>query len=125
MLARVKYKSYHIGVWGYSASGRETAKLEQDAKRRPDGSPRADIAFLAALGVLSASMYLPKRRALPFLRGATSKWAKSPYKSALLSDYVNNGYIIGNVETSTPSHMVIRPSMVMFILLVELVNSDH
>jgi len=36
-----------------------------------------------------------------------------------------NGYIIGNVETSTPSHMVIRPSMVMFILLVELVNSDH
>ena len=48
-----------------------------------------------------------------------------PYKSALLSDYVNNGYIIGNVETSTPSHMVIRPSMVMFILLVELDNSDH
>ena len=41
------------------------------------------------------------------------------------TDYVNNGYIIGNVETSTPSHMVIRPSMVMFILLVELVNSDH
>ena len=70
-------------------------------------------------------MYLPKRRALPFLRGATSKWAKSPYKSALLSDYVNNGYIIGNVETSTPSHMVIRPSMVMLILIVELVNSDH
>ena len=58
---------------GYSASGRETAKLVMDAKRRPDGSPRADIAFLAALGVLSASMYLPKRRALPFLRGATSK----------------------------------------------------
>ena len=42
-----------------------------------------------------------------------------------MSDYVNNGYIIGDVETSTPSHMVIRPSMVMFILLVELVNSDH
>ena len=36
-----------------------------------------------------------------------------------------DGYIIGNVETSTPSHMVIRPSMVMFILLVELVDSDH
>ena len=31
----------------------------------------------------------------------------------------------GNVETSTPSHMVIRPPMVMFVLLVELVNSDH
>ena len=108
------------------ASGpREMAKLVMDAKRRPDGSPQADIAFLAALGVLSATMYLPKRRALPFLRGATSKWAKSPYKSALLSDYVNNGYIIGNVETSTPSHMVIRPSMVMFTLLVQLVNSDH
>ena len=43
----------------------------------------------------------------------------------LLSDYVNNGYIIGNVETSTPFHMVIRPSMVMLILIVELVNSDH
>jgi hypothetical protein len=41
---------------GYSASGRETAKLVMDAKRRPDGSPRADIAFLAALGVLSASI---------------------------------------------------------------------
>ena len=41
------------------------------------------------------------------------------------TDYVNNGYIIGNVETSTPSHMVIRPPMVMCVLLVELVNSDH
>ena len=38
---------------------------------------------------------------------------------------VNEGYIIGNVERSTPSHMVIRPSMVMFILLTELIDSDH
>ena len=45
--------------------------------------------------------------------------------SLLSADYVNNGYIIGNIETSTPSHMVIRPPMVMFVLLVELVNSDH
>ena len=41
------------------------------------------------------------------------------------TDYVNNGYTIGNVETSTPSHMVIRPAIVMVILLVELFNSDH
>ena len=92
-----------------------------DAKRRPDGSPRADIVFLAALGVLSATMYFPKRRALPFLRGATSKWAKSPYKSALLSDYRE----YDNRPTSTSSHKAARPSMVMFILLVELVDSDH
>ena len=41
------------------------------------------------------------------------------------TDYVNNGYIIGNVETSTPSHKAARPSVVMFVPLVELVNSDH
>jgi hypothetical protein len=49
----------------------ETAELNwltgTPIERRPDGSPRADIAFLTALDVLSASMYLRKRRALPFL----------------------------------------------------------
>ena len=33
--------------------------------------------------------------------------------------------IIGNAETGTPSPCVIQPPMVMFLLLVELVNSDH
>ena len=34
-------------------------------------------------------------------------------------------HITGNVETSTPSHKAARPSVVMFVPLVELVNSDH